>query len=129
MEERLTNGEEVLIFRNVSDIYEQREEDFVKGYIISSEKSKNLSYGENHTPYYVWVYKVIGEDHKEYTCCNGMIIYGNDYIRRPVDYLKDIRNKYLDNLNKIKRLQEINESLKITLDSLDNLERKKISTR
>lgn len=132
MEERLANGEEVLIFRNISNVYEQEENDFIKGFIINSEKSDNLSY--NGQPFFTWIYKVIGEDNKLYDCSNGMIIYGNDYIRRPIDYLRDIRNRYLYNLDKIKkidnvfeieRLKDINKSYIKTLYVIKNICKKR----
>ena len=122
MEERLKNGEEVLIFRNVSDIYEQNENEFIKGTIIDSFMSKNLSY--NKKPFYVWIYKVCGEDHKIYECANGMIIYGTDYMMRPIDYLKKIRSMLLDNHHEIERLEEINKSLIKTINSLNNIVKK-----
>ena len=122
MEERLKNGEEVLIFRNVSDIYEQTESDFIKGTIIYSYKSKNLSYKKD--PFYVWIYKVMGEDNKEYECSNGMIIYGTDYMMKPIDYLKKIRSMLLDNHHEIKRLEEINKSLVKTINNLNNIIKK-----
>ena len=118
MEERLKNGEEVLIFRNVSDIYEQSLSDFIRGIIIDSKKSKNLSY--KGKPFYTWVYVVLGEDKKEYECSNGMIIYGLDYMMKPLDYLKKIRKTLLDNIHEIERLENINKSLVKTIDNLDN---------
>lgn len=128
MEERLKNGEEVLIFRNVSDVYLQKEIDFIKGIIISSEISKNLT-GNKEKPSFTWVYTVIGEDEKKYTCCNGMIIYGNDFIRRPIDYLKDLRERYKNNLLEINRLKDINEKYAATIEVIDKISQKKISQR
>ncbi len=122
MEERLKNGEKVLIFRNVSDIYEQSENDFIMGTIIYSYKSKNLTYKKD--PFYVWIYKVIGDDGKEYECANGMIIYGTDYMMRPIDYLKKIKNILLDNHHEIERLEEINKRLVKTISSLNNIVKK-----
>lgn len=122
MEERLMNGEEVLIFRNASDIYEQCESDFIKGYIIYSYKSKNLSY--NKKPYYIWIYRVMGEDNMEYECANGMIIYGTDYMMRPIDYLKKVRSMLVNNVNEINRLEEINKSLVKTINSLNSVIKK-----
>ena len=122
MEERLANGEEVLIFRNVSDIYEQSLSDFIRGIIIDSKKSKNLSY--RGKPFYTWVYVVLGEDKKEYECSNGMIIYGLDYMMKPIDYLKKIRKTLLDNAYEIDRLKSINKKLAKTIDNINNFKKK-----
>ena len=60
----IEKGTEVLIFKYMTGWKEQDMEHFIKGKIIDSEISDNISYFQK--PLYVINYKVLGEDGNTY---------------------------------------------------------------
>ena len=102
MDKIISNGTEVLIFsenkNNDSKILEKKKS--IKGVIISSKKSEDLSY--HGSPWYEQIYTVLGDNGKTYEATYGSAnsLIGNVYILTVDHYIKYI-NHLIEENNKI----------------------------
>ena len=116
MDKILQNGEEVLIFHISNGIEEDR---YIKGTIISSRESEDLSH-HSSSSWYETIYDVRGENGYLYTGT-----YNHDYIgkyvffRTPEDYIEYLRKKINKNYKKIYDINCENEIYKQKINSLE----------
>lgn len=122
MDKIISNGTEVLIFsenkNNDSKILEKKKS--IKGVIISSKKSEDLSY--HGSPWYEQIYTVLGYNGKTYEATYGSTnsLIGNVYILTVDHYIKYINHLIEENNKKMIDLQTENESLREMLTYFTN---------
>ena len=115
MEKVLPNDEEVLIFKVSNNT---KENDYIKGKIISSRESNDLSH-HSSSSWYETIYDVRGEDGHLYTGT-----YNRDYIDKYVffrtteDHIKYLQEKINRNYRKIYELNSENETYNETIKNL-----------
>lgn len=117
MEKIIPNGTEVLIFFNSKNDYE--EERFIKGVIISSKESEDLSY--HGSPWYVQIYKVQDENGQIYEATHQSPLFGAFYIRTIEGYLAYLEYKIKENQKKINDIENENMNLSNIITSLSPL--------
>lgn len=117
MEKIIPNGTEVLIFFNSKNDYE--EERFIKGVIISSKESEDLSY--HGSPWYVQIYKIKGENGQIYEATHQSPLFGAFYIRTIEGYLAYLEYKIKENKKKINDIENENMNLSNIITSLSPL--------
>ena len=110
MDKIISNGTEVLIFsenkNNDSKILEKKKS--IKGVIISSKKSEDLSY--HGSPWYEQIYIVLGDNGKTYEATYGSAnsLIGNVYILTVDHYIKYINHLIEENNKKmIGKIEEV----------------------
>ena len=109
MDKIISNGTEVLIFseskNNDSKILEKKKS--IKGVIISSKKSEDLSY--HGSPWYEQIYTVLGYNGKTYEATYGSSnsLIGNVYILTVDHYIKYINHLIEENNKKMIDLQTL----------------------
>ena len=92
MEKILENGTEVLIFNYISGWgLEQDMEHYIRGTIIKSEMSEDLSY--HGSPWNVINYTVLGEDGIEYFGNYGKHTLGRNFFMTEEDYIELCKQK------------------------------------
>lgn len=124
MKEIIPNGTEVLVFIDNKNYNQKLSEiDFVKGKIISSKESDDLSY--HGSPWYEQIYTVLGEDGKEYKATHRMAVINNTFIRTIEDHIGYIKLAMKENLKKIDDLKNKNNLLYDTMNELINYNREK----
>lgn len=122
MDKIISNGTEVLIFseskNNDSKILEKKKS--IKGVIISSKKSEDLSY--HGSPWYEQIYKVLGEDGKEYTGTygKGSVFNGNMFFRTKEHQIYVLNLKISKNKEEILKLKEKNDEYLKKIAILEN---------
>ena len=122
MDKIISNGTEVLIFseskNNDSKILKKKKS--IKGVIISSKKSEDLSY--HGSPWYEQIYTVLGYNGKTYEATYGSenSLIGNVYILTVDHYIKYINHLIEENNKKMIDLQTENESLREMLTYFTN---------
>ena len=124
MQEIIPNGTEVLIFCNLQIGIPTRKDElnYIKGKIVSSELSDDLSY--HGSPWYEQIYTVIGEDGNTYMATQNIANYGVFFIRTISDYIKRINYFIEKNNDEINKLNKENEELNEKLHSLIKQENK-----
>ena len=116
MERILPNEEEVLIFKVSNSMKENK---YIKGKIISSRESNDLSH-HSSSSWYETIYTVLGEDGHMY-----IGTYNRDYIdkyvffRTPEDHIKYLQEKINKNYRKIYELNCENEAYEKTIKKLN----------
>lgn len=117
------NGTEVLIFKDIKG--RQDTENFIKGTILSSEISDNLSYQESSLN--VMNYKVLGEDGRIYV---GTMNQYDSFLMTKESYIDYLNNKIIDNHKVIKRknreirdLNQQNEEIKDLIEYVKEMEK------
>lgn len=122
MSKIIPNGTEVLIFENNENTsYNCLDEtNFIKGIIISSKESDDLSH--HGSPWYVQIYTIIGENGYTYNATYGSAVINNFYIRTVKDHIKHIKQVIKNNKDKINVLNEQNYDLINTINSLMQME-------
>lgn len=114
MDKIISNGTEVLIFsenkNNDSKILGKKRP--IKGVIISSRKSEDLSY--HGSPWYEQIYIVLGDNGKTYEATYGSAnsLIGNIYILTIDHYIEYINYLIEENNKKMIDLQTNNERLR-----------------
>ena len=116
-EKIIPNGTEVLIFFNSKNDYE--EERFIKGVIISSKESEDLSY--HGSPWYIQIYKIKGENGQIYEATHQSPLFGAFYIRTIEGYLAYLEYKIKENKKKINDIENENMNLSNIITSLSPL--------
>lgn len=110
MKKIISNGTEVLIFfesKNYSN--NGVEKSFIKGVVISSEMSEDLS---NHgSPWYEHIYTVKGENGNIYEANYLSSISQEFYIRTIEDYINYLNYKIEENHKKIINIEKENQEL------------------
>ena len=101
MEEPLEIGTEVLIFNDGNDWDSNQEiEDYIRGTIIKSEMSDDLSY--HGSPWYEYYYTVVGENGREYFGRYG------SYFKTEEGYIGYLESYIVDNEKQILKLEKEN---------------------
>lgn len=121
METILQYGEEVLIFKVSNNM---KEDEFIKGKVISSRESEDLSH-HSSSSWYETIYDVHGEDGHIYTGTYNRDIIGKDiFFRTPEDHIKYLQEK----INKNHRtINDINCENEIYREIINSLKEKKLS--
>ena len=111
MNDIINNGEEVLIFRGGEGYLNQDSIKYIRGTIISSYESDDLSY--HGSSWYLQLYKVLGEDGKTYICTYGTYykFVASYFIKTYSDYLKYLDYIIDNNNSKIQEIKEYNDLL------------------
>ncbi len=108
------NGSEVLIFKDIKGRYDI--DNFIKGTIISSEISNNLS--NNDSSLNVIKYKVIDEEGRIYIDTIGEY---DSFIMTKESYIDYLNNKIRDNNKAIKRKNRETRELNQQNEELEDL--------
>ena len=121
MNEIIPNGTQVLVFyQPTGHKYQNSNEGkFIKGTIISSKESEDLSY--HGSPWYVQIYTILGEDGEEYEATHNSNLVGAYLFRTPEEQVDRIKYAIQDNHNKIDDINKENERLTVALNSLQLL--------
>ena len=122
MDKELNIGDEVLIFKYITEWgLHQDYEHFIKGIIVKSEISDDLSY--HGSPWYKMNYTVLGEDGKKYFGNYKHPHLGNSFFMTKEDYIHFLKRKIELNKEKIfeinienQKYQEIIRSVQIQDD-------------
>ena len=89
MKEIIPNGTDVLIFIDNKNYNEKTSEiNFIKGKIISSKQSDDLSY--HGSPWYEQIYTALGENGEEYKATYGSAVINNTFIT--IRFIRNIAN-------------------------------------
>lgn len=120
MKEIIENGTQVFILYDSKNYYRKEDETkFVKGIVIDSELSDDLSY--HGSPWYVQIYTVLGEDGNEYTATHPSAYIGSYFIRTTEEQIKHMKYVISKNKEKIESIEgqnkELEESLNLILQS------------
>lgn len=103
MDKELNIGDEVLIFNYIPEWgIQQNYEQFIKGKVIKSEMSDNLSY--HGSSWHVKNYRVLGEDDKEYYGNYKHPHLGNSFFMTIEDYIYYLKSKIINNKEEILKL-------------------------
>ncbi len=109
MDKILKNGTEVLIFNYISGgLYEDMEH-YIRGNVIKSEMSDDLSY--HGSPWHVINYTVLGEDGNEYFGNYGEHTLGSNYFMTEEDYINYLNSIIEINNERILEIKEENNKL------------------
>ena len=119
----LKNGEEVLIFDAINSSPELVDDKYIKGVIISSFESDDLSM--HGSAWYEQVYNVLGEDEQVYIGTYGRAILGTSYFRTVEDYKKYLNNKIDFNNRTIETLNDRNSKYLDIISSFEKEDSKK----
>lgn len=96
MEKILENGTKVLVFEYIHEWgLNQDMEHYIRGTIIQSEMSEDLSY--HGSPWNVINYTVLGEDGYEYFGNYGEHVLGNSFYLTEEDYIHYLNSKLKEN--------------------------------
>lgn len=110
MEKILENGTEVLIFNYISEWgLKQDMEHYIRGTIIKSEMSEDLSY--HGSPWNVINYTVLGEDEIEYFGNYRKHTLGSNFFMTEEDYIYYLNSQIEFNNEEILELKEKNNEL------------------
>ncbi len=109
MDKILENGTEVLIFNYISGGLYKDMEHYIRGNIIKSEMSDDLSY--HGSPWYVVNYTVLGEDGNEYFGNYGEHTLGDNYFMTEEDYINYLKGSIQINNERILKIKEENNEL------------------
>ncbi len=109
-------GTEVLIFKFVSGWKEQDMGHFIKGKIIGSEISDNISYSQK--PLYVINYKVLGEDGHTYLGNMEGHVLGDCFFMTREMYIEFLNKCIVSNEEKINDLVDKNNRIKNIIESM-----------
>ena len=122
MNEIIPNGTQVLIFYYAKGHCHQNidEAKFIKGIIVSSEESEDLSW--HGSSWYKQIYTVLGEDGKEYKATYNTAFIGSFYIRTIEEQINRIKFAIEDNYKTIDNINKENEMLNNTLNSLMHID-------
>ena len=119
-EKIFANGTEVLIFKYMEGWKEQDTKHFIKGKIISSELSDDISY--HGSPWCVINYNVLGEDGNEYFGNMGHHYLGGSFFMTREMYINHLNNKIANNKNKIKEINNENKQIITLIKSMQKIE-------
>ena len=125
MNEIIPNGTQVLIFYVPKGHLPQNSDEakFIKGVIVSSHESEDLSY--HGSPWYVQIYTIIGDDGEEYRATHNSALIGSYLFRTPDEQITRIKFAIEDNYKRINDINRENNMLKESLNSLIHVELKK----
>ena len=124
MSKILSVGDEVLVFRYVSTWGPKQDyEHYIKGTIISSELSDDLSY--HGSSWNEMTYTVLGEDGYTYFGNYMYPILGSSFFLTGSDYTSYLENQISSNQREIETLENKNFKLNAILKSLQNGDRTK----
>ena len=112
---KLNVGDEVLVFDNTRNIKSDIEP-YVRGKVFESYQSDDIAY--HGAPWYVDLYKVRGEDGYTYSGSYHYGSIGTSYFLKPEEYIQYLYNKVNSNHQKIKELNELNDTL---LDEINSV--------
>lgn len=118
MNKIIPNGTEVLVFCRLNgQTYDSLDESkFIKGIIVSSKESEDLSY--HGSPWYEHIYTVICENGEEYQATYGSNLI-NAYFIRTVEHQKECINNAIDENSE--KIIDLNKKIRILEDSLASL--------
>ena len=128
MEQILENGTEVLIFKYIPGLgLEQDMKQYIKGTIIKSEMSEDLSY--HGSPWYVTNYTVLGEDGMEYFGNYGNCVIGSSYFMTEEDYISYLIRKIELNNAIITEIENENEELEEIITNIRTQSKQEVKSR
>ena len=117
MDKELNIDDEVLIFKYIPEWgLHQDYEHFIKGNIIKSEISDDLSY--HGSPWYKMNYTVLGEDGKQYFGNYKHPHLGNSFFMTKEDYIYFLKNKLKNNKEKILKITTENKKIQEMINSI-----------
>ena len=117
-------GDEVLIFSRVDYKYETVLPLYIKGKVVERNRSDDLSY--HGSPWYVDLYKVLGEDGCYYTGTYDHPIIGSVYFYTREDYIKHLEYVIEKNKDKISELKKLNKEIDERIEEINDLDFKLI---
>lgn len=111
MNEVVQNGEIVFVFTGFASPSERDDTKYIKGKVISSQQSDDLSY--HGSSWYVQIYKVLLENGQTVTCTEGSpySFISNHFFRTAENYLHVINYDVSENNKKISELKKYNQAL------------------
>ena len=121
------NGTEVLIFKYMEGWRNQDTEHFIRGTIVHSEKSGDISYCGN--PLYVMNYTVLGEDGNKYFGNMGHHIFGESFFMTREMYINHLVSILVDNESKIEKINEENKKISDMIKKIYEMERISIAPK
>ena len=117
MDKGLNIGDELLIFKYIPEWgLHQDYEHFIRGKIIKSEISDDLSY--HGSPWYKMNYTVLGEDGKQYFGNYKHPHLGNSFFMTKEDYIYFLKNKLKNNKEKILEITTENKKIQEMINSI-----------
>lgn len=117
MDKELNIGDEVLVFKYITEWgLHQDYEHFIKGIIVKSEISDDLSY--HGSPWYKMNYTVLGEDGKKYFGNYKHPHLGNSFFMTKEDYIYYLKNKLINNKEKILEITTENKKIQEMINSI-----------
>ena len=117
MDKELNIGDEVLIFKYITEWgLHQDYEHFIKGKVVKSEISDDLSY--HGSPWYKMNYTVLGEDGKKYFGNYKHPHLGNSFFMTKEDYIYYLKNKLINNKEKILKITTENKKIQEMINSI-----------
>ena len=116
MEKKLNVGDNVLVFENYKYISPFEILPFINGTVVECRESDDLSY--HGSPWYVYLYKVIGEDGNTYLGSYRSSIIGNAYYYKVEDYIEYLKYIKEHNENEILELTQKNQSIDELIESM-----------
>ena len=126
MEKALENGTKVLIFKYISGWgLNQDMEHYIRGTIIKSEISEDLSY--HGSPWNVINYTVLGEDGAEYFGNYGHHTLGCSFFMTEEDYICYLNRKIEINKEKILKIANENKKLEKIINNTKKGKQKVLS--
>ena len=119
MDKIIPNGTEILIFRYFKS-YRNYQDDlnFIKGVIITSKQSEDLSY--HGSPYYEQIYEVLGEDGKKYIGTYNSGLIGNYIFRTREDHIKRLKKLIYLNNQELLKIQNQNTEYETQINLISN---------
>lgn len=121
MDKELNVGDEVLIFNYIREWgINQDDEHYIKGSIVKSEMSDDLSY--HGSPWYVINYTVLGEDGTIYFGNYKYPTLGNSFFMTQEDYIHYLERKIANNQEKILELNKENQKNKAMIENVQKRE-------
>lgn len=124
MDKVLNIGDEVLIFRYICEWgINQDYECFIKGIVVKSEMSDDLSY--HGSPRYVMNYYVLGEDGREYFGNYKKPTLGDSFFMTRWDYIDYLENEMAINYKEILEINEKNRKIQEMIENVQIKESKR----
>lgn len=124
MDKIIQNGTEVLIFYDFKGLGRgSNERDFVKGVVVSSRESNDLSY--HGSAWYEQIYNVVDENGRNYEATYGNAYVGSFFIRTIEHHMAMIKSRISDNSEEICALNKENDELNGTLEELARIKKEK----
>ena len=126
--DNLTNGTEVLLFKNTTNDIHKDTKKYIKGIVIGSYTEASLLV--DNTPIYRSIYTIYGENGEEYNATLHYADNGKYFIRTIPEHIDYLLNNYHNNNVKIDELKKRNNEIKQDIVILNSsYKNKKVKTK